>query len=166
MKRKKSRITLQEAIARIPHDECYCCDSRTCPYHTFRKCSKTKYKKLSKEVITQFNKPYLEWCTFLNAPLYIQDGCKDCEINCDYPEEYFNRFYEEEKEKAKKGQENAIRIINAIENDTWKSYPFKQRISKGAIEYYKERFPEEKDYIDKIYKEDVETLLNSGKQIN
>ena len=157
-KPKKHKITLSEAISLIPHDQCYCNDSGHCPYNYFREVSKTKYEQLTRtekgrfKVITQYPEPLLEWCAFLNEPLTIQDGCKDCGINCDYPpkkhEEYLKWLEEEYKEKDPEYYQECLEE----EKDT-KTY-IRRIENREYADFYKEKFPDEVELIDKIVEED------------
>lgn len=131
---KKERITLKEAIKNIPHDWAYCNDSGMCPYWRLRKCHSkgqmiTKAKKAQIIGIpTWYSKRHeLEYCMFLRQYLSIQDGCKDCGINEDDPENNYGDM----------------------------SIPKKRRISnRETADMYKEIFPEESEFIDQIVQED------------
>ncbi len=156
-KKQKHKITLKEAIALIPHDTCYCNDSGHCPFNYFRKVSKTKYKELTKaeegcfKVLCQYKEPVLEWCSFLNQPLSIQDGCKDCGINEDYPQEKYDAYMKWLEEEVK--DDDPEYYEECLKDDDRK--PFRRRIAnREYADFYKEMFPEETDLIDKIVKED------------
>lgn len=68
----------------------------------------------------------LEYCVFLREYLSIQDGCKDCGIN-EYDETggYGEEYLEQKRLK-----------------------------NREFADYYKEKFPEESELIDKIVEED------------
>lgn len=131
-KRTKHKITLKEAIDRIPHDPDYCNDSGRCPYFRIRNLTRTKMIRIAKSKTWfgipswYFKRNKLEYCVFLKDWLYIQDGCKDCGIN-EYDE---TGGYGEEHCKRR-------RITN-----------------REFADHYKEQFPEESDLIDKIVEED------------
>ena len=165
-KRPRHRVTLSEAISLIPHDQCYCNDSGHCPYNYFRRVSKTKYEKLTRtekgyfKILCQYKEPALEWCAFLNEPLSVQDGCKDCGINCDYPlkehEEYLKWLETEYKDSDPKHYEEALKRAGDLK-------PFTARIcNREYADFYKEKFPEEVDLIDKIVKEDKLEYWHKG----
>ena len=94
----KKPITLEEGIRLIPHDHFYCNDSGRCPFWQTRLYTKGQLKRFIKEgKLTPFlpndcfhnteGKCRVEYCAFLKSNLSIQDGCKDCGINCDKSKE-------------------------------------------------------------------------------
>ena len=131
-KRIKHKITLKEAIDRIPHDWAYCLDSGRCPYFQFRTMTKNRFIRVAKKnellvPIWYEEQHVLEYCTFLRQYLSIQDGCKDCGINEDDPDGNYGDM----------------------------DLPKRARIkNREYADYYKEKFPEEIDLIDKIVEED------------
>ena len=133
-KRIKHKITLKEAIDRIPHDWAYCLDSGRCPFWQVRKChSKGQMLRKAKEAqifglpIGHERQHVLEYCAFLGQYLSIQDGCKDCGINEDDPDGNYGDM----------------------------DLPKRARIkNREYADFYKEKFPEEADLIDKIVEED------------
>lgn len=161
-KTQKKRITLAEAIQNIPHDEFYCLDSGRCPYFTVRYLSENKYKALMKKggIVPQYgkrdNKYPLEYCMFLRDYLGIQDGCKDCGINCDVPEEVAAEDKAYTDEYRANGEEPY-----ASKDDEWLvKYGYMKKAYRRRIEnreyadFYKEKLPEEIELIDRIVEED------------
>lgn len=158
MRRKKHIVTLAEAIDRIPHDEFYCNDSGRCPFWQLRKFSKNKQIKIVQKyhifgIPTWYARTHeLEYCSFLKEYLSIQDECKDCGINCDYPQSKYNDYlkYLEEKYKDKEPEFYKECIEDAKEYDI-----FTRRIqNREYADYLKEKFPDEAELIDKIVIED------------
>lgn len=140
---KKEKITLKEAIERIPHNECYCNDSGRCPYWRLRNLTRTKMIRIAKSKewfgipSWYYRHNQLEYCVFLKDWLYIQDGCKDCGINEDITED--QKWIDPEHPNDR----------------CYSSIPYRRRIkNREAADMYKEMFPEESDLIDKIVKED------------
>lgn len=131
-KRIKHKITLKEALDRIPHDPDYCNDSGRCPYFRIRNLTRTKMIRIAKSKewfgipSWYFKRNQLEYCVFLKDWLYIQDRCKDCGIN-EYDETggYGEDYLEQKRLK-----------------------------NREFADFYKKKFPEEADLIDKIVEED------------
>lgn len=132
-RKAKKRITLEEAIKNVPHDWAYCLDSGRCPYWRLRKChskgqmiTKARKAHIIGIPIWYSRRHELEYCMFLREYLSIQDGCKDCGIN-EYDEtgNYGEEYLEQKRLK-----------------------------NREFADYYKEKFPEESELIDKIVEED------------
>ena len=167
-KAKKHIVTLKEAIDRIPHDEFYCLDSGRCPFWQLRKFSKGKLHKLRLKhhiwaLPIWYSKSHqLEYCSFLREYLSIQDGCKDCGINCDYPQSKHDEYmkYLEKEYKEKDSEFYAECMEDAKEYDI-----FTRRIeNREYADFYKERFPEEADLIDRIVEEDHLEYWHRGEE--
>lgn len=164
-KTKKQRITLAEAIERIPHDWAYCLDSGRCPYWRLRKCHSkgqmiTKAKKAHIIGIPIWYSRHheLEYCMFLREYLSIQDGCKDCGINEDLTPEMIKEEIEADKAYHDKYHPDEpytpLTEAEILEYNGYKK-PFRARLkNREYADFYKEMFPEEADLIDKIVEED------------
>jgi len=126
-KAKKRIITFKEALDCIPQCRIYC---DNCPYFNIRKFNMRKWAREAFKAGIEYppcnraRTHTLEYCSFLQRYLWIQDGVKDCGINVD---EYY--LHEE--------------VPHNIRIDT-----------RETADKYKERFPKESKLIDQIVKED------------
>lgn len=171
-KSRKQKITLREAIDKIPHCEHYCNDNGKCPFYCMRKLSKSKYRRLTKKpedprffnILTQFPEPWLEWCTFLHLPLHVQDGIKDCEINCDYTEEQYNQGLEYIETVFKEEHPDLYDDAKRDMLDQKELICRKRITCIEVAQNYKQKFPEEAALIDRIIKEDKLQYWYGGKK--
>ena len=162
-RKAKKRITLEEAIKNVPHDWAYCLDSGRCPYWRLRKChskgqmiTKAKKAHIIGIPIWYSRRHELEYCMFLREYLSIQDGCKDCGINEDFTEEMLkeelndlNDYYAEHQPEKLPATREEILEFHGYEK------PFRARLkNREYADYYKEKFPEEANLIDRIVEED------------
>ena len=162
-RKAKKRITLEEAIKNVPHDCAYCLDSGRCPYWRLRKChskgqmiTKAKKAHIIGIPIWYSRRHELEYCMFLREYLSIQDGCKDCGINEDFTEEMLkeelndlNDYYAEHQPEKLPATREEILEFHGYEK------PFRARLkNREYADYYKEKFPEEANLIDRIVEED------------
>ena len=174
-RKAKKRITLEEAIKNVPHDWAYCLDSGRCPYWRLRKChsrgqmiTKAKRDHVVGIPIWYSGRHELEYCMFLREYLSIQDGCKDCGINEDFTEEMLqeaiedlSEYYKEHDPEKYPATREEILEFHGYEK------PFRARLkNREFADYYKEKFPEEADLIDKIVEEDQLTYWYKDKENN
>ena len=173
-RKAKKRITLEEAIKNVPHDWAYCLDSGRCPYWRLRKChskgqmiAKAKKAHIIGIPIWYSRRHELEYCMFLREYLSIQDGCKDCGINEDLTPEMIAAEIEADKKYRAEHPDCTMELLTEEEILKYHGYekPFRARLkNREYADYYKEKFPEEADLIDRIVEEDHLEYWYKGKE--